>query len=148
MKRGWRHFVILLQIVALVTFPQIGGAQSSEVGVDDAHAHDIDSEAFSHDHSTSHYHEHSISQSAHHHDGDQVAGLDKSASWSGYDNRGLKKLICHPCCVDGKGACVVIITDLPNMSRPTLIREFGSTLLYRINSRLVVPLLHPPQVHI
>lgn len=138
MTRLTRHIIVLLQVLALVAYPQMVGAAgfsraaSAEIMSDAAQAHlDNDTE-----YQLGHHHDSAMAEHPHSDRGDGFA--------SGQDEGGLA---CHPCCIGGKGPCAAVVTALPGLAKPSLVRVFNSSSHSSSYSIQVAPLPHPPKAH-
>ncbi|MFW6027239.1 MAG: hypothetical protein ACOC91_00375 [bacterium] len=137
MTRPARHIIVLLQVLALVAYPQMVGAAgfsraaSAETISDAAQTHlDNDTE-----NQPGHHHDPAAAE--HHHE------LNSDGFPSGQNEGELAW--CHPCCIGGNGPCIAVMAALPDVAKSDPIQSFTSSRLSFLYSLEIRPLPHPPK---
>ena len=136
-NRACRHLVILLQVLALVTFPQL----ESVVRVDAPELKPMMIGA------SPHHHNGTVRREARGHDRTQVEDSESRTSAVPTGSPVEVPITCDPCCTVGIGHCVALMFALPGIPEPEWLRASKITRVDSLNSRQVAPLGHPPKVH-
>lgn len=127
--------MILLQVLALVTYPPMVSGAQTEVTVSGAAMNG----AVAHGHSQA---DNRGAEDHHHSTEDHSASLARAERATTSTTDGIT---CHPCCTVGLGACVAVIIAVPGVPEPVLIRGFEAPWFSPVKSRHVNPLPHPPK---
>lgn len=136
-KASYRQVVSLLQVLALVAFPQMTKVAHADMAMFD----EVAASASSSHHSDVG----GLTPSTHHHTVASDSSIPDSAI---FINPSAKEgMACHPCCVAGTGPCIAILPTVQKFSVSRQHQTFDIFWPKSFHSRPVAPLPHPPKLY-